>query len=202
MTGKSRFVWDLIQSPMFDTDIHDIIVCYTEWQSLYEKMKDRCRFHRGLIDSDDLDPSYHNLIILDDLLGSAEDPRVEQLFIRGAHHKNASVILITQNLFAQGKRYRTCALNSSYICVFKSPRSISQIKVLQSQIFPTHKNFLVDSYLEACKQPYRCLFLDMKPDTPDFMRVRGRILDTESQDVYVPQALKLSDIQNDCSFKQ
>jgi len=44
------------------------------------------------------------LIILDDLLNEVYSKDVRDLFTKGSHHRNGSVILITQNLFHQ-RRY-------------------------------------------------------------------------------------------------
>lgn len=194
MTGKTRFCFDLIKSGMMDADIEDIVVCYTEWQEAYEQMKDCCRFVRGMIDPDDLDARVPHIVILDDMLQADESNRLEQFFVRSAHHRNCSVFYITQNLFSQGRGHRTCSLNAQHIILMKSPRSVAQLKVLQGQVFPGSKNFLLECYADACRNPFTHLLLDLRPDTPDYLRVRGRILDQDSQDVYVPNEFKLSDI--------
>jgi len=46
------------------------------------------------------------LMILDDLLNDVYSKQVCDLFTRGSHHTNISVILITQNLFHQGRYCR------------------------------------------------------------------------------------------------
>ena len=43
------------------------------------------------------------LVILDDLLNGVSSKQVYDLFTRGSHHRNISVILITKNLFHQGR---------------------------------------------------------------------------------------------------
>ena len=47
------------------------------------------------------------LVILDDLLNDVYSKQVCDLFKKGSHHRNISVILITQNLFDQGSYCRT-----------------------------------------------------------------------------------------------
>jgi hypothetical protein len=47
-----------------------------------------------------------SLIILDDLLDEAYLREVCYLFTKGSHHRNLSVILITQNLLHQGRHRR------------------------------------------------------------------------------------------------
>lgn len=179
----------------YDQKIDDIIYCYAVWSPDFEDLKSKCRFVQGVIDPDELDPTIPHLVILDDLSDSIDD-RVVSIFTRGAHHRQISVILITQNLFNQTKGFRTIALNSQYQALFRSPRDVSQIRVLEQQMFPGKKNFLVESYNDACSKPYQCLFLDLKPQTPEHLRVRGRIFDPNGQDVYVPKSFKWTDELN------
>ena len=65
---------------------------------------------------------------------------------------------------------------------------------LGQQMFPNRKNFLMSSYEAACSEPYSHLLIDLRADTPNHLRLRGRILDEESQDVYVPNDLNGKDI--------
>ena len=97
MSGKSSWIKRLIESRFFDTDIPDIVYCYGEWSKDYEKLKPYCRLVQGVIDPDELDPSVHHLVILDDLMDAIDD-RVVSIFVRGAHHRLISTCLVTQNL--------------------------------------------------------------------------------------------------------
>jgi len=58
------------------------------------------------------------------------DNAVIDLFSKGSHHKNLSVIFITQNLFHQYRGMQDISLNSNYIVVFKNPRDRAQIQHL------------------------------------------------------------------------
>src|SRR5258706_1291764 len=51
-----------------------------------------------------------------------------------SHHRNVSVLYLTQNLFFKSKHSRTMSLNSHYIIVFKNPRDVTQIKTLAAQM--------------------------------------------------------------------
>ena len=107
-----------------------IIWCYEQWQPMYLKMIDTIpgvEFYEGIpseINSRDfLDVSKRNLIVLDDLMAlSGGDKRIANLFIKGSHHRNLSVIYIVQNIFHQGTETRNISLNTHYIVLFKSPR--------------------------------------------------------------------------------
>ena len=78
-----------------------------QWQECYEELKTSLgksiRFKRGVPElSEDLckiNARYNNIIILDDLMAEATDsPVVSRLFTQG-RHRNASVILLLQNMF-------------------------------------------------------------------------------------------------------
>ena len=59
------------------------------------------------------DVNKRNLIVFDDqMIDSSKDKRTVNVFIRGSHHRNLSVIYIVQNLFHQGKGSRSISLNS------------------------------------------------------------------------------------------
>ena len=45
-----------------------------------------------------------NLIVIDDqMIEAGKDNRMVNLFTKGSHHRNLSIIYIVQNLFHQGK---------------------------------------------------------------------------------------------------
>ena len=54
-------------------------------------------------------------VILDNLLNDAYSKQVCDLFTKGSHHINISVILITQNLFHQGRFCGDISLNGKYL---------------------------------------------------------------------------------------
>ena len=57
-----------------------------------------------------------NLIVIDDqMIEAGKDNRIVNLFAKGSHHQNLSVIYIVQNLFHQGKGNRSISLNSHYL---------------------------------------------------------------------------------------
>ena len=55
------------------------------------------------------------IVVLDDLMVSADSTKVSELFSKGSHHHNISLVLITQNLFHQISSSRNISLNSKYI---------------------------------------------------------------------------------------
>ena len=77
------------------------------------------------------------------------------------------------------------SLNSHYIILLKNPRDSQQIATLARQIYPADWRFLVEAYEEATSEPHGYLVLDLKPDTPDMLRIRTAIFPHESQIVYI-----------------
>ena len=92
-----------------------IIYCYGIWQLAYDEIKARdssVQFIKGIPDNleeENFLNSYQpNLLILDDVIKEANsNNQIGSLFLIGSHHRNLSVILISQNLFHQEKQSRT-----------------------------------------------------------------------------------------------
>jgi len=94
------------------------------------------------------------LIVLDDMMDSAYSTKVSQLFTKGSHHRNISLVLITQNLFSQVSSWRDISLNSKNTVVFKNTRDETQIVHLAREIYPENISSFLKTYLEVCKVPH------------------------------------------------
>ena len=122
--------------------------------------------------------SVSNLVILDDLMDEGGDSKaVSQLFTRG-RHDNLSVIFLTQNLFHP--KQRNISLNSDYMVIFKNVRDKSQFTNLAKQFMPNHVNFMKWVFQDATRLPHSYLFLDMKPETEEELRIKTNILPDEA----------------------
>ena len=163
-----------------------IIYCYGEYQDTFTAYPN-VTFIEGLPDMGQFDGKERILLVLDDLISETNDD-VERIFTRVSHHKNISVIQLSQNLFYKSKQNRTISLNSHYIVLFKNPRDVNQVATLGRQMYAGRSNFLVESFRDATQRPYGYLLLDLKPQTEDKYRVRTNIFpDDERQYVYVPK---------------
>jgi len=98
------------------------------------------------------------------------DKRIVNLFTRGSHHRNLSVIYIVQNLFHQGKGSRSTSLNSHYLVLSKNRRDKLQILTLAKQMYPGQTDFLIKRYEEAVCRPFGYLPFDLKTTTQDNCR--------------------------------
>ena len=112
---------------------------------------------------------------------SGNDKRITNLFTKGSHHRNLSVILLLQNLFYNGKEIWNISLNTHYIVLFKNPQDNTVINSLAKQMYPGKVKFLQEVFRDATMLPYHYLFLDLKPYTDDKYRVRTCIMSDETQ---------------------
>jgi hypothetical protein len=182
-SGKSFFVRSFIKhiKCMIDVPIEEVIWCFSEKQAIHRDME--CpvpvRFHEGLPDMESFPQgSGPRLIIIDDMMREAGDEVVD-LFTKTSHHRNISVIFITQNLFHQGKGRRDVSLNAHYVVVFKNPRDRAQISAFARQVCPDNQRFILHAYQQATDEPHGYLLFDFKQDTPDMLRFRTKVLPTD-----------------------
>ena len=110
-------------------------------------LKKRIQFTQGLPDlSEDLNeinPEFNNILVFDDLMSQAIDsPVLSQLFTQG-RHRNASVILLLQNMFPKGKYNTDISRNAQYVVLFRSPSDRKQIDIIAERTFAKdRKNFM------------------------------------------------------------
>ena len=195
--GKTKLVLEMLEkcNALITPPVADITYCYGQWQEIFQPLTDRVRFHPGLLSREELldekkDLSKHSLLIIDDLLDKADAPLIKDLFIKGSHHRNMSVVFISQNLFLPFKEYRTLSLNSHYMIIFKNPRDMSQIQALSRQVFPHQPRFLTQVYNSETSRQHSYLLLDFKQSTPDELRVRNSVTTPSKTTVYLPISQK------------
>ena len=126
-----------------------------------------------------------DVIIIDDLYQEAnKESDFNNLFTKIARHVEVTVIFITQNLFHQGGNHRTRNLNVHYLVIFKNPRDQTVIDYLARQAFPSNRNYLIEAYQDATRDPHGYLFIDFTQQCPDDMRVRTDIFDEKHVIIY------------------
>lgn len=177
--GKTVFTFNFLEnlSVMCDKPIENIVYYYDEWQPNFEN-KSAIKFKKGLPNIKEYNGLENSLIIIDDMMKETNDIIVN-IFTKGSHHRNLSVIYITQNLFHQGRGQRDISLNANYIIYFKNPRDKAQIIHLARQLYPENSRYLQEAYMDATHRPHGYLFLDLKQSTPEKYRVGTNILPSE-----------------------
>ena len=145
-------------------------------------------FHEGLPNLNEfLGNNESILLVLDDMM-SETNVEISNLFTKYGHHRNLSLVFLTQNLFYKDKHTRTMSLNTHYIVMLKNPRDATQIMTLSRQMFPHNSKYMIEAFNDAVKRNYGYLLIDLKPTTDDRIRLRTNIFPDEAPvTVYAPK---------------
>ena len=176
-SGKTYIVQQILQNDHIlyeEKKQRQVFWCYSQWQDKYDEMKRMlgsgisfvCGIPELSDDPREIDTSYNNLIILDDLMIEAkESPIVTRLFTQG-RHRNASIVLLLQNMFLKGKYNMDISRNAQHIALFRSPSDQKQIGIVGERIIDKHRDRFMTAYREVTQESYACILVDNKPDTP------------------------------------
>ena len=176
-SGKTYFVQQILENNRIVYEEQKsirIFWYYNQWQECYEKLKKflgkSIRFERGVPklseDLCEINARYNNIIILDDLMVEATDsPVVSRLFTQG-RHRNASVILLLQNMFPKGKYNTDISRNAQYLALFRSPSDRKQIGIIGERMFDKNRVHFMNAYYKETEKSYGYLLVDNKPGTP------------------------------------
>ena len=181
-TGSGKTVWvqRLLENPenCSDPAPTSITYCYGEYKPIFSTFKNTTFIH-GLPDElmakfDEVIPRW--LVIDDLMLETASSKMISEIFTKGSHHRNLSIILIVQNLFMRGSESRNISLNSQYMVVFKNPRDQSIATNIARQMFPNKTQKFQQIYENATKKPFNYLFIDLKAHTHMNVRLLTSVL--------------------------
>ena len=206
LSGKSQWIFKLIANieKMIDIPIQRIVYCYDQWQPGFEiaSKTSTIEFVKGLSEilSDDnyFTKDHPTLLVIDDLANEiATDPGSTKLFTQIIHHRNVCIFLLIQNVFKQGRSMRDIALNSQYYVMFRNVRDVGQISVLARQMGIPH---LTDAYRSATEEPYQPIVVDLKSDSPEYLRVRSHVFPHEIMRLYLKKSFKIS--KRDLNFEK
>jgi hypothetical protein len=185
--GKTSLVSDLLenQDTIMSPSPQKIIYCYSLYQPLFDYLKTKITnisFIKGLPNLDEIS---NCLLVLDDLGQDCIDNKdIVQLFTVGSHHRYISVILLTHNIFENGKYMLTISLNCSYLIIFNNLRDKKQIKFLGTQLFPGESKFFEEILTDIFNNQERgYLIIDLLPET--IKELRLRTIDFKNNTIYV-----------------
>ena len=187
-SGKTELVMRLIRNVkhMIHPAPHKIIYCYGEFQPIFCDYP-YVTFNEGLPDTNQFDGTHPTLLIIDDLMPET-NYSISNIFTKCSHHRNVSVVYLTQNLFYKSKQNRTMNLNAHYIILFKNPRDATQVATLARQMYPGRSKFLLEAFKDATEKPHGYLLIDLKPDMPEMYRIRTNIFPDDFRHyVYIPK---------------
>jgi hypothetical protein len=182
--GKSTFVSELTTSDKIQPKPTRVILMYGEWQQGYEVLQKAlggsiellAGWHPEIYNT--LVPQQNNLIIMDDIIGSCKnDNTLAELFTRGSHHRNVSLVLITQNYFWSGASSVDVRRNLTYLCLFRCKQDWQQIARFGQRILPPSRSTgFMHAYDDATRQSHGYLFIDMHTLCAERFMLRSNIL--------------------------
>lgn len=172
--GKTTFIEKLLNNvALIQPQIKKVIWCNAEQNALPTHVSNKNIEYLNFIPENFTNTTNDpTLIVLDDMMLNAFSKQVCELFTKGSHHRNFSVILVTQNVFHQGKFCRDISLNCKYLVVFKNPRDKSQFIHLAKQIYPENSSELLKIYKETTQVPHSYLLIDLTQDINEALRFR------------------------------
>lgn len=178
--GKSVFVRKLIEnsSKLFEKKFEKIIWCNKEQNAMPKNLKN-IEYINELPNDFENSSGKSMLIVLDDMMTDSNSSlKICELFTKHSHHRNLSVILISQNIFHQGRYCRDISLNAKYIVLFKNPRDKTQFNHLARQIYPENAVALQRLYKEITQPAHSYLFIDLTQGINDLLRFHTNIFNT------------------------
>lgn len=181
MAGKSRAVMEILRrrDQIFDRKIDDIIYYYTCWDHAFEEFESYVTFLQG--DVQDIEENNRaKLIIADDqILSKQSVNKLTEIFLVQSHHRNASIICISQLLFS--KNLRPISINAKAFMLFGSLRDKSNAKALFQQA-DYSTEFLSSIYKAATKKAHSFLCVNLDKRVPELLRFSTN--DFEKNPVY------------------
>lgn len=211
-SGKTCFITKIIKEKLISTAPKEVYVfCGEQGQGEYRKWNEIfAREYRGTtVEYNDTLPDaawYESLqrrqmreggehdervktprlVVIDDMMeAAANSSTVMNLFTRGSHHQNMSIILLMQNLFPKGSSMTTISRNAEYMVLMKNSRDQLQVRNLDTQMYPGEGGRLVRAWKKATREPYSNLVVDTRQDTSDALRLRS--LRNKRTYVYLPR---------------
>lgn len=170
-----------------------VLWVHGQWQKAYENPiaeNVHVTYVEGLPDEDLIMRRRPDLIVIDDLMNElGKNEKLANLFTKGSHHLNVSIVFIVQNIFHKAPVMRTVSVNAHYFILMKNPRDRSQIRHLAGQTHTGNTKFLVDAYNHATKEPFSYIRVDNTQDTPDDLRVLTKLTPEETSNKFSPIAL-------------
>ena len=192
--GKTHYVQRFLQNLQYMVDPipTKIIVIFKHWQPAYESMGKEIDFRKEIqledLTKDALDHQ-KTILILDDVFADLSDHFLYEVYTNISHHNSVSVICLLNFLFMKTKVMRLLATNSHVTTLFKSPRDMLSISLLNTHMFPQKPGFLTYAISDATKnEKYSSLTIDCSPHAEDITRVRKTAFPgDEKVIIYLPE---------------
>ena len=186
-SGKSDLTEHfLMEQTVFQRKPRKIVYCYDRWQPRFDRMKQHMLFYKGIPEALLLTKWFGatkgGVMVLDDLMTEGgQDKQVSDLFTKDSHHRNITVLYLTQDLFPPGKFSETINRNAHYLIAFKHLRDQTGIRNVLTQALPTDWRDKLDLFQRVTSRPFGYLMLDLHPASEDRFRFWSHLTRREGQ---------------------
>ena len=183
--GKTFFVAELLENIENFAKVPPttIIYVYKVWQPKFDEM--RSLVHVFLEDCDSVVAKIQEkatgqpiLVVFDDLINSKSLVDIATLFTVDGRHMNMSIVFLTQRMFVNNEHFRQISQNCDYFAIFKNPRNSSEIRTLAQQLTPGSLD-LIDIYMEATKDPFSYLFINLTQECQSQVKYLSKLFDSD-----------------------
>ena len=179
-SGKTEFVKKLVNKQFYAEPMENVIYCYPDYLTeILTKFDIPVQYYKGLPDTTFMaNIPDDSLLILDDMMmecAKCED--IAKLFSVVARKRRISVILISQNIYQQGKYFRNIRLNATGIVLFKfRAANDSNLRLVRDLGLGKHLSRRLLE--EALSERYAYIMIDIHPNRQfDFGCIRSNIFD-------------------------
>lgn len=188
-SGKTQWLLRFIRHrrEMIEPSPQKVLYCYSELNDVVLQLKQQpgIETYQGLPDAEKIKTEGPRLLlVLDDLMLNASRDFIDLLFTRGAHHWGTSVVFVTQSIF--GRDIRTARQNTHFLVLMRSAQAELQARTIGAQLFPGRSAYFMEAFLDATRQPYSYLCINMHPNAPDYLRLSTEVFPGERQKIYLP----------------
>ena len=157
---------------------------FETWQKGYETKNKSIQFHKEELTEEKfkklsypLKEKGGSLFVLDDGMTNINKDMV-RIFSIWARQYNASIILVTHNLFYNDPIYRNLSLNTHYFVLLRTQRAWKQVSLLLRQLFSNYKT--VEQFVEEIfSKKHAYVILDVHPDGSDKFKALTSIFPNE-----------------------
>jgi hypothetical protein len=175
--GKTNLLMNLIYNYLYYNKIYIYAKDLTEskyqlLQDFFEEVNETMKYKTGeefqvatfssskddIMNVDDLDKEYQNLIIFDDFVTEADQHLIIDLFIR-SRKKNCSLIYLTQSYFSTPKDIR---LQCNYFIFYNISNERELLEIQRDHCLDIDKYTFKEYFNKATLEPYNFFLIDKK----------------------------------------
>ena len=183
-SGKTSFVSELLKDKhrYFRPVPPSVHYCYGVMNKLMPEMKRYgVQFHEGLPDGEKTIDRWFKkkpgILVLDDLMEEGGNSKMLQdIVTKYSHHKDLTIIYLTQDFFPAGRFAKTINRNFHYMIAFNNPRDGVGLRNVLQQAFPGRWWVVLDTIQPLLDRPHGYVMFDFHPLALNGLRIFTDVL--------------------------